>query len=130
MTLHVNIPLSNEMYERVQKLAQQHDKEVPQFLAEHLAETLAETLVEDSYDKNTAVERERDVYHALHATLWSKYRGQYVAIYRGELIDHDSDQLALVNRLDEAYPNQFVLVRQVTADPEPEYRRIAIRWAD
>ena len=53
-----------------------------------------------------------------------------MAVYQGEVIDHDTDQLALVGRLDQTHPDEFVLVRQVTADPEPEYRRIAIRWAD
>lgn len=126
MTLHVNVPLSNELFERAQKMAPQLNKEMPQFLADHLAETLVET----TNEKDIAIERERAAYHALHPILLEQHPGDYVAIYEGELVDFDQDQLALVGRLDKDYPDQFVLVRQVTTDPEPEYRRISIRWAE
>lgn len=56
---------------------------------------------------------EQLAYHALHPMLLEKYLEKYVAIYKGRLIDHDDDQLTLVNRLDNSHPNQFVLVRQV-----------------
>lgn len=126
MTLHVNIPLSSELYEQAQKMARDLDKEVPEFLADHLAQTLSEM----AGKPQTAPERERAAYLALHPMLLANYQGEYVAIYQGELLDHDKEQLALVNRLDQTHPDQFVLVRQVAANPEPEYRRIAIRWAD
>lgn len=126
MTFHINIPLPNDTYKRAQRMAHQVDKEVSEFLADHLTATLPDTAVKPQ----TVPEQERAAYLSLHPYLVEKYLGEYVAIYRGQLIDHDVNQLALVNRLDQTYPNQFVLVRQVTIEPEPEYRRIAIRWAE
>ncbi len=80
-----------------------------------------------TYD-STDPKNEQLAYHALHPILLAKYIGKYIAIYKGKLIDQDDDQLALVDRLDNSHPNQFVLVRQVQPNPEQEYRRIAIRW--
>jgi hypothetical protein len=44
-----------------------------------------------------------------------------VAIHQGKLVDHDSDQLALYQRVDRRYRNTPVLIKQVLANPEEEY---------
>jgi hypothetical protein len=60
--------------------------------------------------------REVAAFEALHATLWQQYPHQYVAIYQGAVLDHDVNELALVERLDEQYPGLVILVRQVLPD--------------
>jgi hypothetical protein len=64
------------------------------------------------------VEREKAAYFALHQVLWQKYPGQHVAIYNGELVDHDTDGVALSKRVYQRYPDQFVLIRQVEQEPD------------
>jgi hypothetical protein len=130
MTLLVEIPLSDDLYVRAQKVARQRDVPVAQLLAEHLEATLPEPLAVGNKDKDTAVMQEWAAYHALHPQLQQEYLGEYVAIYQGKLVDHDPHQLQLVKRLDLNYPTQFVFVRQITPDPEPEYRWIGWRWGE
>ena len=50
--------------------------------------------------------------------LSDKYLGQYVAVYRGELIDHDVDQVALYLRVKEQYPGEFIWIAPVGEAPE------------
>ncbi|MCE7989556.1 MAG: hypothetical protein DYG89_51050 [Caldilinea sp. CFX5] len=65
--------------------------------------------------------REMAAFRVLHPTLLQQYPKQYVAIRRGQLIDHDADQLALYLRLDEQYPDEVILIKQVTPSIEEVY---------
>ena len=67
------------------------------------------------------IHREEDAYRAMHAELRSKYPDQYVAVFGGQVIDHDPDQLTLFRRVDERYPDALVLIRQVASEPEEVY---------
>ena len=42
----------------------------------------------------------------------------HVAIYKGELIDHDADGVALSQRVYEKYPDKFILIRQVEVESD------------
>jgi hypothetical protein len=59
------------------------------------------------------MEKEVTAFEKLHATLVKGYLGEYVALHQGQVIDHDSDQLRLVDRIENSYPNEVVLIRQV-----------------
>ena len=56
----------------------------------------------------------------MHADLLQRYEGQHVAVYQGNVVDHDPDLLALYLRIDQKYPDDVVLIRQV----RPEVERI------
>lgn len=58
--------------------------------------------------EDNATEREREAFIRLHPTLVQQYPGEHVAIYGGELVDHDKDALKLSLRISKAYPNEFV----------------------
>lgn len=67
------------------------------------------------------MQREMNAFAQFHAQLLEDYSGQYVAIHQGKLVDHDSDQLALYQRVERRYLNTPVLIKQVLANPEEEY---------
>jgi len=62
--------------------------------------------------------REIEAYHRLHPELRQKYKDQYVAIFQGKLVDHDSDPEALLERVLVRFPDQVVLQRKVEESPE------------
>ncbi len=64
------------------------------------------------------MKREVAAYRTLHPELVKKYLDQYVAIYRGELVDHDADPVSLHNRIVADFPGEIVLSRKV--EPEPD----------
>lgn len=68
-----------------------------------------------------SLDAENIAFQQLHASLLERYANQYVAIYQGKLIDHDRDKLALFQRIEEHYPNEFVLMRPVQEQPEREF---------
>ncbi len=72
--------------------------------------------------------RELDAFRVMHADLLAKYPNEYVAIHQGQLIDHDTDQLALFLRIDEQYPDVPVLIKQVSPEPEEVYTFLSPRF--
>jgi hypothetical protein len=64
-----------------------------------------------------AMEREMAAYLTMHRQLLAQFENQYVAIYGGQLVDHDSDQLALLDRRLKNYPNETVMITQVQTKP-------------
>lgn len=84
---------------------------------------LAETAIRRflRYEARRRIQREENAFRAMHAELRAAYPDQYVAVYRGQVVDHDPDQLALFRRVEERYPDAPVLIRQVTPEPEEVY---------
>lgn len=74
-----------------------------------------------SPDRETMLQ-EQAAYQAMLSELLTNYKGQYVALHQGGVVDHDTDKIALVMRLDQTHPDAVVLVRQVTEEPEKVLR--------
>lgn len=77
--------------------------------------SLPESVTSDPADE--AVEREREAFIALHPMLLVKYPGEEVAIYGGQVVDHDKDGVALSSRIYQRFPNEFVWIAPVTDQP-------------
>ncbi|MEM7537795.1 MAG: DUF5678 domain-containing protein [Chloroflexota bacterium] len=72
----------------------------------------------ESTDEDAAIEREAQAFRRLHSSLLERYNGRYVAIYHEELVDYDDDQVALYLRIDEKYPDEFVMITPVNEEVE------------
>jgi hypothetical protein len=66
---------------------------------------LAETAIRRflRYEARRRIQSEENAFRAMHAGLRAAYSDQYVAVYRGQVVDHDPDQLALFRRVEERY---------------------------
>ena len=120
MQMPLTVTLSTRISERVQKFAQQHDEEliavVERILDEALPESFEDQTARDEVEPDAA-DLEMQAYIELHPTLKEAFLGQYVAIYQGKLIDHDMDRRALYTRIVTKYPNDFVWLSKVEAEP-------------
>jgi hypothetical protein len=67
--------------------------------------------------EQVAMAQEMASYQAMHQQLLGKYENQYVAVFGGQVVDHDSDQMALLKRRLKNYPNETVLITQVRPEP-------------
>lgn len=67
------------------------------------------------------MQREMEAFMALHGELLEAYAGQYVAVHQGQVVDHDSDQLALYLRIEQRFHGAPVLIKQVLKDPQEVY---------
>lgn len=129
MGTQVTLTIPDELYHRAQRIAQSRRKDIAEVLADAIVLTEeTEGAVESEMDK--AIERERAAYLAMHSALLEKYKGEYVAVYRGRLIDHDPDFATLYARINRQYPDEFVLIRQVETQPERTYHFRSPRFAE
>lgn len=68
--------------------------------------------------RRPAMLREIEAYHRLHPELLPKYKGQYVAVFRGQMVDHDHDPEVLSERILGRFPDEVVLQRKVEDSPD------------
>lgn len=99
---------------------------------EHLAretsqpiEKMLETAVQTYLDEleREAIHAETEAFWKMHDELLKKYRGQHVALYQGEVVDHDEDASRLEKRIRERFGWLPVLIAPV----RPGSRR-DLRW--
>jgi hypothetical protein len=64
------------------------------------------------------MEEEAQAFRRLHPGLIATIPDQYAAVYRGQLVDHDVDQLTLYQRIETRFPGRPVLIRQVRPEVE------------
>ena len=74
-----------------------------------------------AYLRSTArddMDQEAEAFRRLHPDMLATIPGQYAAVYRGQLVDHDVDQLALYQRIEARFDGLPVLIRQVRPEVE------------
>lgn len=115
---NITVSLPDYAYRRIKRWAESRQQNVSDAIVDFLAENLPE---ESWYippaAPDQAVEREKMAYLRLHPQLKTQYAGQYVAIYNGQLVDHDVDYGALFERIDDRYPDTFVWLTRVEDEP-------------
>ncbi len=84
-------------------------------------DALAVEAIEEKIRAETqrALAQEAGAFRKMHPQLLADISGEYAAIYQGALVDHDRDIVALLQRIEERFPGEPVLVRQVREEVEP-----------
>lgn len=79
------------------------------------AEALAEKIIREHLRaiEQQEMAREIEAYAAQHAQILEKYRGEYIAMYQGEIVDHDKGITELFERIDQRFPDETVLLKEV-----------------
>lgn len=123
MSKQLILNLPDNLYERVQQVAQAERDDAMNVVLRVLDEALPHTHPDESKhdwsEPDEAVEREMEAYITLHPMLKAKYFGKHVAIYGGKLIDFDENPDALYARIDEKYPDEFVWLSKVEEEAMP-----------
>jgi hypothetical protein len=115
---YVSVSIPESLARRARELARVRRRPLDAVIAEVLDEALPPGgTPEPADDEDTAVIREMEAYTALHSALRKSHPGQHVAILDGQLIDHDRDPEALYRRIAARYPNRFVWLTKVEAEP-------------
>jgi hypothetical protein len=121
MTTQVTVTLSRNISERVRQLAKQRDKEIVAVVESILSQGLPGNLDESGWidlsEPDEVAEHEMQAYIELHSMLKQNYFGKHVAIHGGRVVDYDDSFDALYDRIDQAYPNQFVWMSKVEDQP-------------
>lgn len=112
----MTITLPDPIYQQAQRLAQSTQQNVQEVLIEVITRNFKPFPV---HENRSAMLLEIEAFRSLHPRLVDHYTGQYVAIFRGQLVDHDNDPVELLKRVKEKFPGQTVLRRKVDANPDP-----------
>lgn len=113
----LNLPESVVQHAQVEAIATQRTVE------EVLAETLGKIYPAfPIHPQRAQMEQEVAAFEAMHTDLWAQYPYEYVAVYGGQIIDHDKDQLALLKRVKEQLPTSIVMIDQVLPTIPPPLR--------
>lgn len=115
----VTMSLPKRLYRRATALAQEQNRPVDALVAEALEEAIPAFYVSPDRPR---MEQEQAAYERLRESLLETQEGQYVAIHGGQLVDADTDMMALVKRINTRYPHEVVHIRQVTRGPDRELR--------
>lgn len=117
----IELALSNETVTQVRKMAAQVGEQ-PATLIERAVRQYLRAEIQ------RAIHHEAEAFRAQHAELWLKYPGRYVAMYQGRVVDDDLDQVALLARVEDKYPDSPVMIAQVLPEPEETYTASSPRW--
>lgn len=71
--------------------------------------------------KADKLSNEVNAFRAMHGKLLAQYRGRYVALHEGQVVDSDADRRALYLRVRSRFGSTPVLIRQVNEIPEREF---------
>lgn len=115
MSQSITITLPDNVYRRVQNLAQEAQRDVTELVAERVVNSFAGYTFPVDPNRPKML-RERAAYEAMYASLLPEYIGQYVAIYQGELIDSDVDVMVLDERVRTKYPDELIMITKVEGD--------------
>ncbi len=107
------IVLRSDLREILEKDAEQETRTINDIVNEAVEHYLRE-------QQQAKLDQEIESYEAMHPKLRQKYIGQWVAVHKQKLVDHDSDGSALYRRIRAKYGRTSVLIRQVTEQPLEE----------
>jgi hypothetical protein len=105
------LALQPALWEQLQQTADEQETDV---IA--LVETAIHTYLRQI--EREQIEAEAKAYQKLYPILVQKYLGQYVAIQRGQVIDHDASFQLLHSRVRQRFGRRPVLLRRVETEPE------------
>jgi len=114
------ITLDKELVERLRYAAEW--KGIP--FEEAASNAVAEYLGHFGIEK---IRAEQAVFEKMRSALLRKYRGQYVAVHNGEVVEHAPDLRSLHHRVFVRFGFTPILHIQVTDEPLPDIRTHGLR---
>ena len=117
MTIELREP---SLVEQVKRLAANQERP---------AEEVLENAVEAHLDQieREAIHAETEAFWDQHDLLAKEFPGEHVALYQGEVVDHDKDPSRLARRVRGQFGELPVLIAPVTPGPRRELRWIGGR---
>ncbi len=122
MDTKITFTVPSQTITKLRRLASTRNKPLDDVLVEAVETLDAMATAQNGQTKRReAMLKEERAFRKLHPTLLNQYAGEFVAIYQGEMVDHDPDQLVLLQRKRQKYPGQVVLIARLVAEPEEIY---------
>ena len=108
------IPIDSDLVASLEEVAQQQGESVEDVVAGLVQQYLRQA-------RREKIRQETEWYQKMHTELKKTYLGQQVAIHKRQVVDHDEDITALVQRVRQKYGRIPILITQVHDKPVPEF---------
>ena len=115
MYRQVTLTLPDAIYDQIEQLALTTHRQVADVLADTIVQTLPKLHTNPA---RSAMQKESAAYQAMLETLLTEYEGEFVAVYGGRVVDHNADESLLVERIEDRYPDQVVLIKRVRPETQ------------
>ncbi len=80
-----------------------------------------------SLSEAEAIHTETETFWAIHTELVAQYAGQHVAMYKGQVVDHDLDVVKLALRIRKRFGTEPVLIAPVKPGPRRDLQWRGVR---
>ncbi|MEI2690194.1 MAG: DUF5678 domain-containing protein [Anaerolineae bacterium] len=80
-----------------------------------------EQAISEWEDQIQRISLEQRAYEYQHQAILKRYRGRYIAMRQGQIVDDDTDKTALSRRIRQQYGNESVLIKLVQSEPMETY---------
>ncbi len=111
------IELSPRLLNPLQQVARRQEASVEEIIEELIDRYLRE-------QRHTQLLQEMDRFRQQHAQLLHQFKGKYIGMLDGQVLDSDDDGGALHTRLSRKYGALPILIVEVTEQPEQEFKRL------
>jgi hypothetical protein len=108
------VPIDAKLAESLQQIAAEHGQPL-----ETVMNDLAQNYLRE--ERHTQLLAEMDRFRAKHNLLLTQFKGEYIGMRNGEVIDHHVDGGQLYKRLRQKLGSLPVLIVQVTETPEQDF---------
>ncbi len=100
-----------ELYKRIEEAAVEHEASTDEIFAEAVRSYLWDL-------RRRKISEESKIYRQRYPELKDRYLGQYIAMHKGQVVDHDTDFKLLRQRVRKRFGRTPVLMTLVKDSPE------------
>ena len=108
------VPIDAKLAESLQQVAAERGKTLEAVMNDLVQNYLRE-------ERHAQLVAEMDRFRAKHSELLNKYKGEYIGMHNGEVLDHDVEGGALHKRLRQQHGSLPILIVQVSESPEQQF---------
>jgi hypothetical protein len=108
------VPIDAKLAESLQQVATERGKPL-----EAVMNDLAQNYLRE--ERHAQLMTEMDRFRAKHSEMLTQFKGEYIGMRNGEVLDHDADGGQLHKRLRQKHGSLPVLIVQVTESPEQDF---------
>ncbi|MGB8647670.1 MAG: hypothetical protein WCF84_20720 [Anaerolineae bacterium] len=112
--------LRPNLEEQLKDIAARHQTNLEALVNDWLEEQLWQ-------EQRRKIEQEAERFRAQHAQLYAKYRGRFIAMRDGVVIDDDAEILLLHQRIRARYGDEPILITPVTEEAVQTFRVLGAR---
>lgn len=110
-TIALTLPVA--VLRQATQLAKQTNREVEQVLRSVVTHAFPALY---THPQRFAMQQEEASFNRIQSRLIEEYPDEFVAMLDGQVVDHDTEPERLLERINNLYPTEVVLIRQVTDD--------------